>query len=309
MTLHRVQILDCHVGGEPVRVIVGGGPDLASGPLLARQARFKTTAGHFRRTLTSEPRGSSLLNCAMLCAPHDPTCQIGALFFDADGQAAHPGHGAIGLIAALAHRGDVKPGRHRIDTPGGVVEATLEAGGAVTFHDEPARRRLKDVLVDVPGLGSIQADLAWGGEWVFLTESRPGPLAYAHLDSLRRDAAAIRAALIDQGVPEADGAQIALLSPAPGVERRCLSVRANGGFARSPGVACASAQIARLAADGALAESESWRLQSLVGGLFELSYRVDGEKILPRVTARPRVYAETNLILDPEDPFCWGYPV
>lgn len=309
MTTHRVQIIESHVGGEPVRIVVGGGPDLSSGPLMARQARFKTMGDHFRRALTSEPRGSSLMTGALLCAPHDPTCQIGALFFDAFGQLARPGHGVIGLIGALAHRGDIKPGEHRIDTPNGVAEATLHEDGSVTFHSEPSFRRLKDVAVEVPGLGPILGDLAWGGEWVFLSEAHPGPLTFANIDALGRDASAIRAALIEQGVAEAEGAQIAFLGEAPGVSRRSVALRASGGFDRSPGAACASAKIACLVEDGALAEDQTWRFQSVVGGHILAGHVIQDGKTLPRIRARAQIYAETNVILDLKDPFCWGFPV
>lgn len=308
MTLHRVQILDVHVAGEPVRVIVGGGPDLASGPLLARQARLKATSGHFRRAMTSEPRGSELLTCAMLCAPHDPRCQIGALFFDADGWATQPGHAVIGLIAALAHRGDLKPGDHRIDTPQGALEAALREDGTVTLQMEACRRHSKDIAVEIAGR-TILGDLAWAGEWFFLTENRPVALTFANLDALTAEAAAIRAALIEKAVPEAATAQIAFLGEAPGVFRRNLALRANGRFDRSPGVACAAAKIACLAEDASLTEQEALRFQSVVGGLIDASYARRNGEIRPQIHARPRVYAETAVILDPSDPFCWGFPI
>lgn len=309
MSTHHVQILDSHVGGEPVRIVVGGSPDLSSGPLMARQARFKTTADHFRRTLTSEPRGSNLMTGVLLCAPHDPTCQIGALFFDAFGQLTRPGHGVIGLIGALAHRGDIQPGLHRIDTPNGVIEAMLHDDRSVTVHIEPCFRRLKDVAVEIPGLGPILGDLAWGGEWVFLTESHPAPLSFANIEALTRDASAIRAALMEQGVAEAEGAQIAFLGEAPGVSRRSVAVRAVGSFDRSPGAACASAKIACLVEDGALAEDQTWRFQSVVGGQLLAGYALKDGKTLPRIRGLAQIYAETKVILDLNDPFCWGLPV
>lgn len=309
MTTHRVQIIDSHVAGEPVRLVVSGGPDLSSGPLMARQARFKTTGDHFRRALISEPRGSSLMTGAMLCAPHDPSCKIGALFFDESGHVSPPGHGVIGVIASLAHRGDLSAGLHRIDTPQGVAETTLHEDGSVTFYGEPGRRRLKDVAVEVPGLGSIVGDLAWGGAWVFLTESHPGPLTFANLETLTRDGAAIRAALVAQGVPQAEEVQICLIGPAPGVSCRSFTLRPNGAYDRSPGFACASAKIACLIEDGALAKGQSWLFQSIVGGQIEIGYVLTDGNAMPRTRALPKIYAETNVILDLNDPFCWGFPV
>lgn len=309
MTIHRVQIIDCHVGGEPVRIVVGGGPDLSSGPLMARQARFRTIGDHFRRALTSEPRGSSLMTGALLCPSHDPTCRFGALFFDAFGHLTRSGHGVIGLIAALAHRGEITPDVHRMDTPGGATEATLHEDGSVTFQGEPSFRRLKDVSIEVPGLDPILGDFAWSGEWVFLTESHPGPLTFANLDGLSRDASMIRVALLQKGVAEAEAAQIAFLGAAPGVSRRSVALRANGGFDRSPGVACTSAKIACLVEDGALAEDQTWRFQSVVGGQILAGYVLQGGKTLPRIRALAQICAETSLILDLNDPFCWGFPV
>src|SRR5437763_5082514 len=78
------------------------------------------------------------------------------------------GHGTIGLIATLAHLGRIQPGDHRIETPVGVVTATLHANGQVSVANVPSWRAKKSFSFDVAGVGLVTVDVGWGGNWFFL---------------------------------------------------------------------------------------------------------------------------------------------
>src|SRR5881296_1848239 len=164
-SIRRVQFIDSHTGGEPTRVVVSGGPDLGSGPLSDRAERLRSKHDSFRSAVVNEPRGSDVLVGALLVEPVDRSCAAGVIFFNNVGPLQMCGHGAIGLIVTLAHLGRIKPGEHRIETCVGVVTATLHADGSVSVANVPSYRKVKDATVDVPGVGKVSGDVAWGGNW------------------------------------------------------------------------------------------------------------------------------------------------
>src|SRR4029453_10395335 len=102
---------------------VEGGPDLGEGPLSSRRDLFRDRHDRFRTALVAEPRGYDAVVGGLLCAPDQPGCAAGIIFFDNGGYLGMCGHGTIGLVATLEHLGRVRPGRHRIATPVGVVGA------------------------------------------------------------------------------------------------------------------------------------------------------------------------------------------
>src|SRR5262245_7442455 len=145
----RVQVIDSHTGGEPTRVVIAGGPDLGDWPLGQRLATFRERFDHFRSAVINEPRGSDVLVGALLCKPVDPTCAAGVIFFNNVGMLGMCGHGAIGVVVTLAHMGKIRPGLHRIETPVGIVSATLEGTNKVTIENVPSYRSAHSVRVKV----------------------------------------------------------------------------------------------------------------------------------------------------------------
>ncbi|HET9528375.1 MAG TPA: proline racemase family protein, partial [Pyrinomonadaceae bacterium] len=119
-TVRRVRVIDSHTGGEPTRVVIGGGPDLGSGPLSERLERFRSEYDDFRSAVVNEPRGSDALVGALLCDPVDESCVTGVLFFNNVAYLGMCGHGTIGVVATLVHLNRIQPGTHRIETPVGV---------------------------------------------------------------------------------------------------------------------------------------------------------------------------------------------
>ena len=114
-----MRVIDSHTEGEPTRMIVEGGPNLGQGPLAERRERLARDFDHIRRFAVLEPRGNDAVVGALLCAPVDPACAAGLIFFNNAGYLGMCGHATIGAAVTLAHMGRIGPGEHRFETPVG----------------------------------------------------------------------------------------------------------------------------------------------------------------------------------------------
>ena len=311
--LKRVRVVDSHTGGEPTRTVIDGGPDLGEGDLQQRRDRFQRDHEAFRRALVTEPRASEAVVGALLCKPTDPDCVTGVIFFNNSGCLNMCGHGTIGVVATLAYLGTIKPGPHRIETPVGIVSATLNEDGTVTFENVPSYRLAVAIEVSVPGYGRVTGDVAWGGNWFFLTQHHPYTIDRAHLSQLIDFTFAIRQALAANGIQGAEGAEIdhiELHSPSTSaaLDSRNFVLCPGKEYDRSPCGTGTSAKLACLYAEGLLAPGQVWRQESIVGSVFAGRLVVRDGKLLPTITGSAFITAESTLVLDPRDPFCWGIP-
>ena len=307
--MHRIQIIDSHTAGEPTRVVVSGGPDLKNGPLAKRRELFQQQHDRFRAAIVNEPRGSDVVVGALLVEPEDTSCAAGVIFFNNVGYLGMCGHGMIGLIVTLAHLGRIKPGEHRIETPVGIVTATLKSNGEVSVANVPSWRAKKAVTIDLPGHSSVTGDVAWGGNWFYLVERHGLELGLHNLDTLTDYCWRVRQAINSQGFPEIDHVELFAPATIPGAHSRNFVQCPGKAYDRSPCGTGTSAKLACLAADGKLAENTPWVQESIIGSTFEGKYQWldrDAGKILPLITGRAYVNAEATQLLDPQDPFCWG---
>jgi len=306
--MQRIRIIDTHTGGEPTRIVLDGGPDLGRGPLSERLALLREQHDDFRAAVVSEPRGSDVLVGALLCQPSDPSCAAGVIFFNNVGYLGMCGHGTIGLAAALAHEGRVGDGRLRLETPVGIVEATWHGQGRASLVNVPSHRLAKDVAVEVPGLGKIIGDIAWGGNWFFLTKYSAEPLTLARVERLTEVSWRIRQAVNAGGFPQVDHVEL-FGPPQGGGQARNFVLCPGKAYDRSPCGTGTSAKLACLAADGALEEGAEWVQESIIGSVFHGSYQwLDRSRqlIAPTISGTAFVTAEATLLLDPQDPFRAG---
>ena len=306
-----MRVIDSHTEGEPTRLIVEGGPALGRETLLERRRIFAESFDPIRRFCLNEPRGFEAMVGALLCEPSDPTCAAGLIFFNNSGYLGMCGHAAIGAVVSLAHLGRIGPGRHRIETPVGVVTTRLEGRNTVTIDNVPAYVHRSDVKVAVEGLGSVTGDVAWGGNWFFLTENAPCALTLGNVAALTAAAKSVKAALVAADVTGADGAEvdhIEFFGPGTdGANSRNFVLCPGDAYDRSPCGTGTSAKLACLAAHHQLEPGESWVQESIIGSRFDATYALgDGGRILPRITGRAWITAETTLILDAGDPFPHG---
>jgi 4-hydroxyproline epimerase len=303
--MEKLRVIDSHTGGEPTRVIVGGGPDLGRGPLGERRARLQKEFDRYRSAAVNEPRGSDVMVGALLVEPVDPAASAGVIFFNNVGTIGMCGHGTIGLIVTLAHMGRIRPGAHRIETPVGMVTATLETNGEVTVENVPSWRSHKDVSIKIDDR-TLKGDVAWGGNWFFLAEED-----LDGIEALTERAWRIRQAVNAQGHPDVDHVELFGAPSVSGASSRSFVLCPGKAYDRSPCGTGTSAKLACLAADGKLAEGAPWVQESIIGSTFGASYkwldRAAG-KVIPSIRGSAFVTAESTLLLDPRDPFCWGIP-
>jgi 4-hydroxyproline epimerase len=307
--MREIQVIDSHTGGEPTRLVMSGGPPLSGGTLAERAAEFRDRFDAWRSAIVNEPRGSDTVVGALLCAPARDDCQLGVIFFNNVGFLGMCGHGTIGLISSLAHAGQLRPGAVRIDTPVGPVDARLLDDGEVEVANVPSYRRARGVAVDVPGIGMVRGDVAWGGNWFFLIEGGGPPLEPGNVEALTEFTWRVRVALNSQGHPDVDHVELFAPARAAGTHSRNFVLCPGKAYDRSPCGTGTSAKLACLAADGELAEGEEWVQESVIGSIFRGRYRwldKDAGTVSPTIAGRAWVTSESRLMLDPADPYCWG---
>jgi 4-hydroxyproline epimerase len=314
----RISVIDSHTGGEPTRVVVSGGPDLGRGDLASRRAIFRDHFDDFRSAVCNEPRGSDTMVGALLCEPVDPSCAAGVIFFNNVGVLNMCGHGTIGLLVTLAHLGRIDVGTHKIETPVGIVEATLHGPNEVTIKNVPSYRYAKDVAIDIQGYieaigpiapGAIKGDIAWGGNWFYLVNQSPVEVAFAKLEILTDFTVKVREALERQGITGENGGEIdhiEVFGPSTIAHSKNFVLCPGKAYDRSPCGTGTSAKLACLAADGKLKEGEIWRQESIIGSVFEGFVTYEGNWTIPHIKGTAYVNAESTLLLEEGDPFRMG---
>jgi 4-hydroxyproline epimerase len=307
----RIHAIDSHTGGEPTRVVIAGGPDLGAGSLADRLHRFRDHHDRFRSAIVNEPRGSDVIVGALLVEPADPASTAGVIFFNNVGYLGMCGHGMIGVMATLAHLGRAVPGIHQVETPVGVVAATLHNANHASIRNVASFRHAKNVTVNVEGHGQVTGDVAWGGNWFFLVHDHKQNLDPRKIESLTAFSWCVRRALQQADITgaeekEIDHIELIAPSPTPGLDARNFVLCPGGAYDRSPCGTGTSAKVACLVADGKLKPGEIWRQESIIGSVFEASAEIHDGAIIPTIKGSDYVTGEATLLLNPADPFCWG---
>jgi 4-hydroxyproline epimerase len=301
----RISVVDSHTAGEPTRVVVSGGPPLRSASLAGRVEEFRSEYDRFRSAVVNEPRGSDAVVGALLCEPADSTCASGVIFFNNVGYLGMCGHGTIGVAATLAHLGRIGPGSHRFETPVGVVGVELHCDGEVSFENVRSYRFAKGVEVALEGAEAVRGDVAWGGNWFFITDDSPCQVEFSRLQELTGYTRRLRRALAAQGIAGADGTEIDHIEVSAPSGRNFV-LCPGGSYDRSPCGTGTSAKLACLYADGKLTAGRVFRQEGILGTAFEGWVTVRDGHIFPRIKGRAYMTSEGQLILDDADPFAWG---
>lgn len=308
--IQRIRVIDSHTAGEPTRVVLHGFPDLGRGPLPERLERFRRDHDSLRNSIVNEPRGHSAIVGALLCEPHDPTCDAGVIFFNNVGFLKMCGHGTIGLVRTLEFLNRIEPGTVTIETPVGIVEADLDETGLVTISNVPSYRFAKSVAVDVAGFGRVTGDIAWGGNWFFLVEDHGLAIDLENLAELTRFSSAVKDALGIAKITGANDAEIdhiELFSESPTADSRNFVLCPGNEYDRSPCGTGTSAKLACLFEDGKLAEGEVWRQESIIGSHFEGRIKIEDGRIIPQIRGTAFITGDNELMLDGNDPFRFGF--
>ncbi len=314
-TAQRIPVIDSHTAGEPTRVIVGGVREPEGESMLEKRASFARDLDWLRTASVCEPRGHEAMVGALLCAPVAADCVAGVIFFNNVGTLNGCLHGTMGLAVTLAHLGKIGPGSHRIDTVTGVVTITVGESGAVTVRNVPSYRYRDGVTVEVPGFGAVSGEIAWGGNWFFLTEAPAGVRVHLRdLEVLTEFSWSVKNALQAQGITGENGAVIDHVEvfgpPAdPALADSKNFVMCPGkAYDRSPCGTGTSAKLACLHAAGKLAPGGRWRQSGILDSVFEGGVEAVDKGVIPTVTGTAWITAEADLLIDPAAPFAFGIP-
>jgi 4-hydroxyproline epimerase len=313
--MREIEVIDSHTEGEPTRLVIAGGPELGRGSLAERCRIFRERHDGLRAAMIGEPRGHAAIVGALLCAAVDPANAAGVIFFNNESVLGMCGHGLIGLAASLHHMGCIGLGRHSIETPVGLTQVDLIDRHRVRIANVPSYRLMKDVAIDVAGLGRVTGDVSWGGNWFFLTHDAPCALEQRNIAALTQAGNAVKAALAREGITGREGAPVDHVeffakAPSGDADSRNFVLCPGGEYDRSPCGTGTSAKLACLAADRALAPGKAWIQESIIGSRFTARYRHGAQgTILPEITGRAYVCAESRLLFDEDDPFVGGLDV
>lgn len=309
----EIEVIDSHTEGEPTRVVVRGWPEPAGATMAARRDTLVRDFDHLRRAVVHEPRGHEAMVGALLTSPVAPDSDAGVIFFNNVGYLGMCGHGMVGVVRTLEQLGRISPGDVRVDTPVGTVTAVLGEGGEVTLRNVQAKVHALDVAVEVPGVGVVRGDVAWGGNWFFITHLPEPALELPNLPELISKTRQIAAALRAQGITGDNGAEIdhiELCTPVSeaGADTRNFVLCPGGEYDRSPCGTGTSAKLAVLHARGELKPGQPWIQESITGGRFTGWLEPDGAGgLVPFVRGGAYLTGRTTLFFHPADPFRGGF--
>lgn len=313
----KITTVDSHTEGEPTRVVVEGFPDLGGGSVAQQLAVMREQFDHLRSAVVNEPRGADFLVGALLCRPAHPDAAVGVIFFNNVGYLNACGHGTLGLAATLAHLGRLSPGTHHIETPVGLVTIRLDADGSTSIDNVPSMRAFSHVPVTFTWRGeerTVYGDIAWGGNWFFLAHDHGLRVSLDNIEELTDFSWTLRRALDQQeitGTRSLAGGiidHIELFGPPtrPDCRSKNFVLCPGKAYDRSPCGTGTSAKLACLFAEGLIKEGEIWGQESIIGSRFAGSVRIEGGKIIPSISGRAFVTAESTLLLHDQDPFRFG---
>ncbi len=330
MTSKTFFCIDSHTCGCPVRVVVGGAPTLEGKSMAEYRVDFRERYDWIRRALMLEPRGHDMMSGTVIYPPHDPTADLAFIFIETSGCLPMCGHGTIGTVTVALESGLVPwtPERRlRLEVPAGCIEVSYKGDGQhvdeVRLYNIGSFLHSEGVRIDVPELGELSVDVAYGGNFYAIVEPQAG---YTGLDELGverilRLSPGLRAQLNDRLSPvhpldeRIRGISHVLWADKPkaeGADGRNAVFAGDRGIDRSPCGTGTSARMAQLAARGELAVGESYMHESIIGSLFngriEAATEVgDYQGILPSIGGWARVTGHNTIFVDSRDPFAHGF--
>lgn len=322
--------VDSHTEGMPTRVITGGIGTIPGDTMAERRLWFMEHSDWIRTLLMCEPRGHASMSGAILQPSTRPDADFGVLYIEVSGLLPMCGHGTIGVATVLVETGMVEVHEPvttvRLDTPAGLVIAEVAVKGgqaeSVTIRNVPSYSDRLDASVEVPGYGTVNYDLAFGGNFYAVVELEDLGLPFERerKDDLIAAGLAIMDAINAADEPvhrERDDIRgchhVYLKAPGSTAEhsRHAMAIYP-GWFDRSPCGTGTSARMAQLHARGELALDTDFINESYIGSQFTgrlvEETTVGGlPAVIPTVTGRAWLTGTAQYFLDPTDPFPEGF--
>ena len=321
----RIEALDMHTAGEPLRIVLDGWPDLVGATMLERRRYARERLDDLRAALMLEPRGHADMYGALITPPVSPEADFGVLFMHNEGYSTMCGHGVLALVRAAVETGMVDVTEPettiRIDTPAGLVtgHATVEDGRYIggRFLNVPSFVLELDAHVQVPGLGTVRYDLAFGGAFYahvqaadVAVELVPGSVREL-IDLGTRIKRAVMESREIQHPTEPDlGFLYGVIFIGPphgdGAHSRNVCIFAEGEVDRSPTGTGVSSRLAIHHARGEIEVGEPIVIESILGTRF--TGRVDRvtafegtDAVIPEVSGEAHVTGRNVFYIDPDD--------
>lgn len=333
--LPELALVGCHSEGEVGDVIVGGIEEVAGTTMFEKLKSFEKTHDSVRQLLLNEPRGRASLNLNVVLPPCDPQADVGIITMSNDAYAFMSGSNAICATTVLLETGAVRmvepETRLILDTPAGLVPvvAQCDAGKckSVAFDNVPAFVEKLDLPVDVPGIGRIPVDIAWGGMWygIVAAESLGVSVSNQSATELIELGDLVTKSIQAQFTPvhpeNAQMAGVCTVSITEAVESQPGFVTAKhttiippSRCDRSPCGTGTSARMAVLHARGILKPGDVFRHRSIIGTEFvcriKQTTKVCGyDAIIPNISGRAWITGYKQMVLDPTDPYPEGFRV
>lgn len=328
---NRIKTIESHTGGEPLRIIVDGLPDLEGETILERRRRMQDEYDNLRSALMWEPRGHADMYGAILTEPVTDEADVGVLFTTNKGYSSMCGHGVIALGTVLLETKMLpsSPPKEVItfDTPAGLVTATSRLEGknvtSVSFENVPSFAPLLDQTVDVPHHGPIEFDLGYGGAFYAYCDADQLDLDLSpnNADKISRTGMAIKRAVADSfSVEHPVEDDLSFLygtifregSATEGCDSKNVCVFADGQIDRSPTGTGVSGRLAIQYKRGNLKVGEEFAIESIIGTIFrgevarEKAYG-GYDAIVPKITGSAHITGRNEFVIDPDDPLRDGF--
>ncbi len=340
-----ITAVDVHAGGEPGRVIVGGVVDVPGGTMFEKKLYLETYADDLRQRMLREPRGYPALCCNLILPPTHPDADAGFVIMEQTEYPPMSGSNTICVATVLLETGMVPAQEPKtelvLETPAGLVSVTAEVGNGkvtrVTFQNVPAFAVHLDAEIEVPELGPVTVDVAYGGMFYAIADAAalgirlaPGEgRRIARLGRMITAAAREQLPAVHPENPAIAGVSIAQLSGPPqhpeAARKNAVVVSTGeldwerpetwtGALDRSPCGTGTCAQMAALFAKGELGLGDHFHHEGILGTLF--SGRVVGRTsvgsypaIVTTLSGRAWITGVAQYVVDAEDPFPNGFTV
>jgi trans-L-3-hydroxyproline dehydratase len=327
----RVTTIDAHAAGEPLRIILDGYPPLPGDTILERRRFLREHADELRTSLMWEPRGHQDMYGCIVTAPESPKSDFGVLFLHNEGYSTMCGHGIIAVATVAVETGLVPAvgpeTRIRIDTPAGPVTAIVHSSevgvGPVAFDNVPSWVSGLDRSVEVPGLGTVAYDLAFGGAfYAYVNAAELGFRCHpSETRALIEAGMAIKRAVMARDTiehptePELGFLYGTIFVGPPeteGSHSRNVCIFADGEVDRSPTGTGVSGRIAIHLDRGEVELGETIHIESIIGTRFSVraTERVrfgPHDAVIPRVEGKAFVTGRHEFLIDPADPLRGGF--
>lgn len=329
--IRSIHAVDSHTMGEPTRIIVGGIPKIPGKTMAEKKAHLENEMDHLRTATMLEPRGHNDMFGSIITSPTNEEADFGIIFMDGGGYLNMCGHGSIGAVTVAIETGMIDPVEPvtevMMDTPAGLVKATAQVVNGkvkeVSIVNVPAFLYKRDVKVEVPEIGEITFDIAFGGSFFAIIHAGQLGMTVEPKNTNKLTDLALKIRDIINTTVEIKHPTLSHIKTVdlieiydkpthPDATYKNVVIFGQGQVDRSPCGTGTSAKMATLSAKGELKEGELFVYESILGTLFKgrivgKTTVADYEAIIPEITGSAFITGFNHFVIDPEDPVKYGF--